>query len=504
MTGLRSFADDFDRLARTGAGRPAVLRADGSVVTYAELHRLVGRMGAWLDQRGVPSGGAIVSLLPSSLDAVVLFLACLRTGRQHVPLPCTATAPEVRAVVAMTGPNLLLVADPVPERLVDELVAAGLRPERLTPGESLRSLPVTPSWSAASTGRLLVTTSGSTGSAKAVVIDGDRLWSSAHAFLDHHGLGGSELRFWNYLPMSYLGGLFNLALIPLASGGSFVVDEPFSGRTFLGFWPKVERLDIDALWFVPTIVRGLISLGERRPVRPPEGVRVAFLGTAPSTRAEKLRFRELFGLELRENFGLSETTFLTTEDPSTRPEREPHGVGRVLPAVELDLRPPREADEPDGPLEVAVRTPFQMLGYLRSDGRLDPALDDDGFFRTGDLGHLVDGELVLTGRVRDVVKKGGHLVLLSEPEDAAMTHPDVVEAIGVPVPHDFYGESYVLVVVGRDDLDPADVETWLRGRLARHKLPTDVLRVDELPRTASGKVRRGELAAHLGGGPVLA
>lgn len=80
-----------------------------------------------------------------------------------------------------------------------------------------------------------------------------------------HDLKDAQLRFWNYLPMSYLGGLFNLALIPLSTGGSLVIDETFSGKTFLQFWQTVERFDINAIWFVPTIARGLLSMAERTP-----------------------------------------------------------------------------------------------------------------------------------------------------------------------------------------------------------------------------------------------
>ena len=163
-------------------------------------------------------------------------------------------------------------------------------------------------------GKLIITTSGTTGAPKAILIDGDRLWSAGLAFLELHALKQSRLRFWNYLPMSYLGGLFNLALIPVASGGSFVVGEPFSGKTFLGFWQNIERYGVDALWMVPSIVRGLISLAERtKSLQPPPPIRNCFLGTASITLSEKTKFRNLFGIEMLENYGLTETTFLTSE-----------------------------------------------------------------------------------------------------------------------------------------------------------------------------------------------
>src|SRR5262249_30385940 len=134
---------------------------------------------------------------------------------------------------------------------------------RMTIGGSLDWLPDRPMGEGCGGGQLIITTSGSVGSAKAIVIDGDRLWSAGMAFVGHHGLEHEAPRFWNYLPMSYLGGLFNLGLIPVAARGSSLVGDTFSGKTFLSFWQTVTRYELDALWMVPAMVRGLTMLAER-------------------------------------------------------------------------------------------------------------------------------------------------------------------------------------------------------------------------------------------------
>ncbi len=106
-------------------------------------------------------------------------------------------------------------------------------------------------------GKIIMPSSGSTGEPKAIVLDADRLWLSASAFLKFHQLENQQMRFWNYLPMSYLGGLFNLSLIPLAAGGSIYIDDIFNGKTFLTFWQLLNDLKLNTLWLVPTILRGL-------------------------------------------------------------------------------------------------------------------------------------------------------------------------------------------------------------------------------------------------------
>ena len=115
--------------------------------------------------------------------------------------------------------------------------------------EPLAWLPATANKPArpARSGRLLLKTSGTTGEPKAMVFDINRLWSSGCAFLRHHDFIDADARFLNNLPMSYLGGLFNLGLIPLAVGGSFVVAQPFSGTSFLSFWQNVEHFGINVL-----------------------------------------------------------------------------------------------------------------------------------------------------------------------------------------------------------------------------------------------------------------
>jgi acyl-CoA synthetase (AMP-forming)/AMP-acid ligase II len=299
--------------------------------------------------------------------------------------------------------------------------------------------------------------------------------------------------------MSYLGGLFNLAIIPVATGGSFLVSEPSSGRTVLSFWPTVERFGIDALWMVPSLVRGLTHLAEKNRATRRIPVRKCFIGTAPVTRVEKQRFGALFGIEMLENYGLTETTFISSERSSAPVSQIDGSVGTKLPYVDVELRclGDNHADLP-GAREIWVRSPYLMLGYLE-DGVLKPSVDDEGFFPTGDLGAMENGELVLCGRLKDIIKKGGLLIVLKEIERLAMSYPAVLEAAAVPVPHAFYGETYVLAVrtknAGAMELEPFNA--WVQERLARHKWPEKTIILDDFPRTRSGKILKQALVREL-------
>jgi acyl-coenzyme A synthetase/AMP-(fatty) acid ligase len=506
---ITSFRADFEALVARDPEATACIDENGAALDYRSFDALIDRMLGYLNGLGLKPGSTLLALMPNAVETALVFLACLKGGLRFAPLPCTASAAEITSAANLTGAHFILIADPVPNRVVQQLALLTVPIRRIDTGTDLSWIPAAKAVHMPGGGQLIITTSGSTGAAKAILIDGDRLWSSGLAFARVHGLDGARCRFWNYLPMSYLGGLFNLCLIPLATGGSFVIGEAFSGKTMLGFWDTVRRFDVDSLWMVPAIVRGLTSLADRtgRPARV-TGIRICFLGTAPIRLAEKTKFRDLFGIEMLENFALSETTFLTSETAGSAARRIEGGTGAVLPYVEMKLLPvPRDEDgQETESSEIAVKSPFMMLGYLLEGGRVDSGLDAEGFLRTGDLGRMEQGQLVITGRTKDIVKKGGFLILLPEVEHLAAAHPDVEEAVAVPCAHPFFGESYNLFVRLRHEATGAAAETaalaeirsWVQDGLARHKWPERILLHREFPRTRSGKIMKHALAAELG------
>lgn len=490
---LRSFLTDFARLVDRQPDKPAILDSEGRVVTYRKLADYIENAQALLAAQDMQPGDTVMALLPNAMETLIIFLASLRGGYSYAPLPCTAALAEVHHLKSLTRSRLCLIANPVSTSFQEQVAAMDWKVQVIPIGGDLiwlgdGSVP------ARGGGCLLMGSSGSTGEQKAIVLDGDRLWSAGCAFLRYHQIETVDIRFWNYLPMSYLGGLFNLGLIPLAAGGSIFVDEPFSGKTFLTFWPTVERFEINSLWLVPSILRGLLTLAERvGQAVPRTRVERCFLGTAPIGLAEKQKFAQVFGIEPLENYGLSETTFISSERNHAFSLRRQGSVGPVMPDVDVKLSPV----ESEGEMlhEILVRTPFMMLGYLDAQGHLDLPLDDEGFFRSGDYGHIADGQIVLTGRRRDIIKKGGILVALREIELVAESSGDILEAAAVRIDHPFYGESYVLYIRAKQPIEDtthfvAKFSAWLHNQIVRHKWPEHIVFRDEFPRTASGKIQK--------------
>lgn len=482
----------------------------GTRFSYSNLGTFTARCQRLLARHGLQPGDTVISLLPNSADAIFAFLAALNSGIGFAPLPPDATQRDIARALTLLKPRLCFAADGLSPLLIALLRDAGVVTVAVAIEPGLGWLAAdegAPLTSAPHAARIFLSTSGSTGEPKAMVIDADRLWSSGRAFIARHSFVDENARFYNILPVSYLGGLFNLCLIPLAAGGSFVIAEAFSGRSMLGFWQGVEQHEVNVLWAVPSMVRALLSIAERtkRSGSPAPKLRGCFLGTATIDLATKEKFQQFVGVPVVENYALSETTFLTTESMDDHLERSSGSVGAVLPYVGLRFSPVSDRDEGaagEPPTEIRVRSPFLFLGYLGENGTIQLPADEDGYFPTGDLGHLADGVvLVLDGRVREVIKKGGFFVSLREIEAIAQEHAAVEEAAAIPIPHEFYGEGYRLLITLKAGADAARTDAefgaWLRDRVVRHKWPDSIAIVSQFPRTASGKIRKNVLAQEM-------
>jgi len=504
---IRVFRDDFDGFARRFRDRAALIEGRTEEnFTYGEVADLVQRYRQLFENAGVQPGGTIAALIPNSVEMLACFLATIYHGYGFAPLSADSPSPEIERWLSLTAPDFVLCADTLPKTSIDTMRAA-CRLEQLTVGGNFDFLPRDPGQhdTAPENARLFMSTSGTTGEPKAMVLDSNVLWSSGHAFSAFHGFVDESARFLNILPMSYLGGLFNLGLIPLSHGGSTVIQESFSGRSFFNFWNTVERFEVNVLWLVPSIIRGLLTMAER--AKPENianmGIRACFLGTAPIDLETKQAFEETFGVPALENFALSETTFFTTETLSTRHRRSEGSTGEPLPYVDIGFTPISEDQSEHTAMagqEIAVKSPFLFQGYLSTDGTIDLPLNSDGYFLTGDVGLLDDrNRLIVHGRVRDIIKKGGYFVPLSAVERLAQSHEDIYQAAAVTVSHAFFGESFELYVHPSKDVEDEWVANvfapWLHANLAKHMWPEKIILTGEFPQTSSGKIRKHLLSA---------
>lgn len=500
---IRNFTKDFSNLVyEKYSDNMIIYTSENNKIkySYSEVETLIKRYSAFFLKKGLKEGDTIVTVLPNSPEAIICFFAAGLNGINYAPVPCEISEREFLNWINITKPKLILKKEGIAEYPTIIQIQNCNCDGNFTWLENKLM-----DFHSNTTSNIYLMTSGTTGVPKAMSINLDKLWSSGFAFSEYYGILNKNLCFWNYLPMSYLGGLYNLALIPICAKGSFIISEPFSGKTILNYWNFIRNNEITALWFVPSIIKGLLKIskiiGNKKIKNYTENIKICFLGTAPIQLFEKELFEEIFDLKLYENFALSESTFLAAEDNYNLRYREDGSVGKILPYIDFKFESIEGSDKIK---QIWIRNPYLFNGYLTQDGNIDLELDSDGFFNTKDLGYLNEDDiLILAGRNKDIIKKGGLYVSLIEIENEIRKLTFIEDVVAVPIKHDFYGESYVLFIISNNQYEnirvKEKVHLWMIENFVTYKIPEIIKIVNEFPKTASGKIQKNKLANQLEG-----
>ncbi|MEV6425717.1 type I polyketide synthase [Streptomyces sp. NPDC051662] len=502
---------------RAHAGRTGERTAFRDVqreVTWAQLERRTARLAGHLARLGVQRGDRVLLCLPSQVEMVESCLAALRTGAIGVPLDPGASDDELAHVLADSGAVAAMAEAPLLERLTR--LGAGLPPLRASVVVGPVAPPTGPPADAVPYEELAGTdapepprddlgldepawilyTSGTTGTRKgAVTSQRAALWSTAAGYAPLLGMSERDRLLWP-LPLhhAYAQSLSVVAVV--ATGASACLldrgvdivealrrqppDEPF---TMLAGVPATYHLMESAL---------------RRSGPVPGGLRVCVTAGAPCPAELRASVEELLGAPLLDGYGATETSGkIALARPGTPgPDRVP----RPLPGVDVRIAHPVSAetvaDGDEG--EIWVRGPGLMTGYHNRPESTARVLRD-GWYRTGDLGHRTSGGgLRVTGRVGDLIIRGGQNINPVEVEQVLLSCPGVAEAVVVGRSHDVLGEVPVAFVVpGPRGIDLAGLRAACRERLSAFKVPDEIRESAPLPRTSSGKIRRTVLAAEL-------
>ena len=331
-------------------------------------------------------------------------------------------------------------------------------------------------------------TSGTTGEPKKVVHSYSNILNNGFSFVNATNLG-SKNRFINYLPVTYLGGYYNLLLIPLLCGGSVVITNHFNSKILLEFWDKVDHYEINTLWFVPTILNGLLKL-DKSSDSSINKIDKAFIGMDIVPIDLKEKFGKQFSIKLLENYGLTETLFISTESDSDNSKT----AGKLLNGVKIRILEKNNINE-DNNGEILVQSPYLMKNSNKTHF-ID--FENEEWFPTGDLGNIDQNEyLTITGRKKDLIIKGGVNISPSAIEQIIYSLDAINECAIIGLPHSIKGEIIILIYNLVNNISQKQFEKiiidYCSTRLSSFQQPDYFFEVSSFPKTNSGKIRKIDL-----------
>ncbi|MCV7282430.1 AMP-binding protein [Mycolicibacterium flavescens] len=466
----RTLIDAIEHGADEHGAAELVFAADGTetVVSLADLHRRATAVAAALQARGIGPGDTVAVQMTNRIECAVVYQAVLLCGAVLVPIVHIYGRAEVDFILAQSAAKLMITLDTVPA----PSEAAYRRPE--------------PS---ADDVAVLIYTSGTTSAPKGVQHSHNSMLAELVTLSAVIAGDDASVQLATF-PPGHIAGV-NAMLRPMTSGRRSVFLERWDPATAAEL---IQRHRITSTAGTPFHLEGLLALpGADRKLAT---LREYLTGAAAVSEELGQRAREA-GIESFRCYGCTEHPTVTS-GRADEPEAARFGTdGAPLPGSAVRILAPSGDEQPvgvDG--EVVVQGPDQFIGYR------DPALDADaftadGWFRTGDLGHLDrDGRLTITDRIKDVIIRGGETISSGQVEDVLNTHPAVAEGAVVAAPDPRYGDVVAAIVVLNPGttLEIEDLRThFAAAGLAKQKTPERLVVVDALPRTALGKVRKADL-----------
>jgi long-chain acyl-CoA synthetase len=476
---VRSF---LDRWAAERPGAPYLIAPETKrSFTFENLRHESANLHRYLRSEGLKPGDKVGFYCANGWQAAAIFIGAMYGGFVVVPLNLLAGPSQLEYVAGHSGVRLVFAdAENAPRLaavwkgriIVIDVDAPGLFNESRLGSEKLER---------ASEGdpALLMYTSGTTGRPKGCVLTQKNVVSGALYVQEAQALGPGD-RVLSSLPLYHINGQIVATLAPMVYGGSVVAPHRFSVSQF---WELLARHE--CTWFnvVPTIISYLLTTEKGKGDF--SKVRFGRSASAPLPPEVHREFERKFGVSIIETFGMTETCAPVFSNPLERSKRKYGSVG--LPVGNL-------ADVRNG--EIVVKGDNVLREYYNNPEETRKAFTEDGWLRTGDLGHRdEEGYYFITGRLKELIIKGGENIAPREIDDALYKHPAVLEAAAVGIPDASYGQEILAAVVVKPGaaVTEAELRAFCERELGRYKTPKTFRFLEELPKGPSGKVQRLKL-----------
>lgn len=486
--------------------RTAIVFND-QALTYLELNRRVNRLSQALINSGLGPGDRVGVMSRNHPEFLEVYFACAKTGLIFVPLNFRLAPPEVAYQINNSGLKTLffdldlapIIKRSKPYLTIEEPQAIGLGSvpnsepilyERFIEKEGDQEPAIPPEVVTWDTPQMIMYTSGTTGTPKGALLSHQKtLFNTLNAQI-YFDLCSQDIML-SVLPLFHSGGLNIMAVPTLYVGGKILLRSRFEPGEFL---KMIAVYRVTKTILVPTMLNTLLN--ETRPEEHDlSSLRTILVGGEPVS-ADLMHQAQDRGLPVRQIFGQTESSILLWV-PEEKAREKAGAAGVPVFHGEVRVVNPQGLPVPPGETgEIIVKGPIQMLGYWKAPEETEKSIKD-GWLFTGDLGRVdAEGFVYLVDRKKDLYISGGENVYPAEVEKILLTHPDIFEAAIIGVPDDQWGmvgRAFVRLHKGRA-LKYEELAFFLREKVAPYKIPKSMKIVEDLPKTASGKIQKRVLA----------
>ena len=490
----------IDLLEAGSPSHPAIQVPEGPTITYDSLRLQVSSLSKQLRSLGIQRTDRVALVLPNSPENIVSFLAVSATATA-APLNPAYKADEFNFYLKDTQAKAL-IAPPEGGEIAQQAAPEGT----LQICSSLRDGKVvfeTSDKDNSSSGEspgpkdiaLVLHTSGTTSRPKRVPLTHHNLVTSVGNIVNTYQLTSEDASLC-VMPLFHVHGLMASILSTLASGGTVVVPPRFNALTF---WNAVQ--DCDVTWFtaVPTMHQTLLARARKKDGKsrnPDRYKKLRFIRSCSASlpAAAMMEMEKIFGVPVLEAYGMTEASHQMSSNPLPPDKRLPGTVGCGT-GVSIAIADEEGTLQPPGTRgEVVIQGPNVISGY-EDNPEANASSFTNGWFRTGDEGVLdSEGYLSLMGRLKELINRSGEKISPLEIDEVLLSHPAITEAVAFGIPHSTHGEEPIAAVVAKNSVTESDLISYCKEHLADFKCPRTIHIVDQIPRTATGKIQRRKVA----------
>jgi acyl-CoA synthetase (AMP-forming)/AMP-acid ligase II len=489
--------------------KPALIDGpSGRTLTYRQLADAVRRTAAGLARRGFRKGDVFAIYCPNLPEYAVVFFGVALAGGINTTVNPLYTADELAKQLDDSGARFLVTVPPFLDKAkeaaarsrVEEVfvfgAAEGASPfaDLLQSGDAPPHVAITPAEDLV----VLPYSSGTTGLPKGVMLTHRNLVANlrqCEGMQNFEAFGESDVTV-AVLPFFHIYGMVVILMLGLAGGGTILSLPRFDMMEFLG---AVQKYRVTVLPLVPPIVLGLV----KHPAVAQfdlSSVRLIFSGAAPLGEEMARALGDKLGCPVVQGYGMTEASPVTHLSPTRNSPLKPGSAGKIVPSTEVKIVEVGSGSDAELPVgkegELWIRGPQIMKGYLNRPEETAESLDRDGWYHTGDVGYVdEDGYFFIVDRTKELIKYKGMQVAPAELEALLLTHPAILDAAVVRRADEEAGEVPKAYVVRKPD-DASKATTgeaimgWVAQRVAPHKRIRHLEFIDQIPKSASGKILR--------------